>query len=208
VAPIIVPLKPSWRENLQFLSLPANLLIIDPSLTLSEQKLSHEPPVQTQFIANSTHLLSSRPGGTWQSTELKKLPGFTNSFEINQTNIKDYVKGWNVYLTQFLLSISLILPFILPFFFLISRLWITLLDSAMIYFFSRLMGKPFPFLKIWQLSWHIAVPAELVQQLTNWFFPGVQHDIYNLTFWILFAVLMYELRNVKAVRMILKGQKD
>jgi hypothetical protein len=77
-----------------------------------------------------------------------------------------------------------------PIWLILSRLWEVLFNSLFLFFFLRFDGRRWPWRKVFQLGLYLAIPAEVVYQVTTWLYPQLQLPMFSLSFWVL-AVVVY-----------------
>lgn len=92
-----------------------------------------------------------------------------------------------------------VLPFVYPFALILARLLGTTVDSTIIWLVVRIFNSKLPWTKLWQLSLHITIAADLVHHINVWLYPQSSWNFFTIAYLVLFGVLLYALRDIGMV---------
>lgn len=152
---------------------------------------SEEPSL---FFVGERELYLSQLGGEWSSLPLNEILPASES-ELNKEQLTREKPQYIEVARTNIRRLPMLFPF---FFFLVSfplRMFNILLDTAVIFFTTKLLGYPLPFRKNFQISMHIAIAAELLTILTAQFATGL--PMFTLTFWAYTVAVYWKLRHVQ-----------
>ncbi len=199
------PIKVSYPEGLPHDRLPENFAVIDTSITSSDQIAQLNP--YSVVVIGKDKLFSLNSTNTWTSMPLSEV-GIKGSFTIDKQNLPNFIQIWSD------ASISLLqfFAFIYPFFYFFGmgtiRLFGAAVISSFIFILLFLIRKTLPYHKVFQISLHVAIVSEFVNILTNHLISPKEMDMYGLTFWLYFIVVLFSLWNVKSVLLMRVPKKD
>lgn len=185
---------------------PPLLLQLNPNVKSVEDisSLSISPSL---FFVGELELYVSQLGGQWSPMPLSDVLT-TQSGELNKAQL---IEGKAQYL-EFVRTSVRMLPLLFPlFYFFISlplRFFNILLDTAIIFFATKMLGYPLPFRKNLQISLHVGIVAELVTVLTAQFATGL--PMFTLTFWAYTILIYWKLRHVQMmpIDVLVDREKD
>lgn len=104
--------------------------------------------------------------------------------------------------------IKLLAVIVIPIALISVRLWGSILDTFLIYFFLRLNRTPLRFGKTWQLTLHLSLTAEIIFQATRWLYPNVKLPMFLISFWILFITIYFAIyKKLAFVNLVLQAKK-
>lgn len=146
------------------------------------------------FVVNK-NLLHLNNQGFWQNIELMFLPGFNQDFRIDQNNIEvitDQIATVILDLLKLIKTWGLIL---IPLWLIINHLWLSLMNSLLIFLLVKSSQLKLNFKNCWQWSLHILIVAETISQLTKLIYHQLSIPMLTLSFWLIFLYLILSLRN-------------
>ena len=180
--------------------LQENLALINPQLDTPGE---NEPAF---FIFSQDKLWFQDNAQSWNQLPLTAIPGFQNPLVINHQSLDTVIQGWQQTVTSILTKLKFLVPIFFPVLLLLSRLIANIIDVLLIFLMSRISFRKFSFPKIWQISLHVMVVAEIVSQITGYLYPHLNLQMYSITYWVWFAAVLFKLKNVQAVRLPKKNE--
>ncbi len=179
-------------------------MVIDPSLDTTQfDQLNQRLPASSLSVVGSTQLLINDGLGNWSVLALADLPYFDQNFTINQQTLPGVLDQANHHFQQLLQLISPTLYVIWPLIYMFKNAWIILWYAIVGQFILSWYGKNFGFKKIYQLSLHLIVVAQLVEIVGQYLYPDLTFSLLSLTFWCLFIALSFTLKRVSAVKVVI-----
>lgn len=172
-----------------------NLALVNPQL---ETPSDNEPAF---FILTRDQLWFQDNDQSWNKIPLSILPGFQTPLVINQQSLDTVTHGWQQTMQSLLNKLKFLVPIFFPVLLLLSRLITNIVDALLIFLMTRISYRKFSFPKIWQISLHVMVVAEIVSQITGYLYPRLNLEMYSITYWVWFAAVLFKLKNVQAVRL-------
>lgn len=159
-------------------------------ITSSETRDSVENAQTYLAIITPTKLHLQEATATWSEFSLNSLLPAEP-----QTVTKQTVETWLATSQVQLQSNKSIISGALVFTFTLLQLLFTTIGlvwkSVLVYLFSRLFGVKTKFIYTFRLSILMLVPALLVQLIGNAVYPNVTFDFTNLTFWLVYMLLIW-----------------
>jgi len=169
------------------------------SQTATVDTLSSQLPSTSLLAATPKDIFVHSPDTSWSSLPLAEVPGFEQSFEINQTNLPTVISQINQVFNQGLQLITVSAYLVMPVILALQRAWLTLIQSLLAYFLLRLNGLPLSFSKTFQLGLHIMVVAEILHQTSLWLYPKLEWSFLSIGFWLIFTLVMLGQKRTLAV---------
>ncbi len=155
---------------------------VSPSAFLTELNTS-APIVLAGDTAHTFNYL-----GDWTSAPLSQVFG-DQLIIITPQTLPQQIERVRSMIADALPVLSSIIPlFAIPVL-MLSRLWIAVLDAALIYLLFRINAIPISFLKSYQLTLHLLVPLELIHQLATYLYPELTISLFNIGFWALIVFI-------------------
>lgn len=182
-------------------TLPESLAIVDTT--------TDTPPdnIPALIYVNTNTLYVNSLSGFWSDLPLTELLG-NEEFSIDrekviaelpnaERQVKSSLSVAPVFITAGM-SIGLF----------VVRLISLLFDVIIIHFILSMMKKPLPYKKVFQLSLHILIPVEVIQQLTNLIYPSLDLPMFTISFWTITTLILFHFRNLHMIKFVgKKGQK-
>lgn len=218
-------LERNFPENLQInyqgyhLSMiPEEEIVVDYPQTTGKLAYQHLAVINPNAseIKNSSALITLGADQIWiqdapsQFTQFKfsELSFFDQRLTITKQNLPELIDNWQTKFSQILEKAKVFVFIFFPLGLFFSRFLANLLDVLLIFLILKISNYPLNFTKIWQLSFHVLVVAEVVAQLTGYLYPDSELKMFAITYWIWFAFLIFKLRNIKTVKFIPKSPKN
>lgn len=182
------PIRVSYPQNTpsRFLEISENLAIIGESDDIKELG-------STLFLLTSTELQSISQGDVVSTMSWKELFP-ENDVLVTSATIADQSEV----VKQVILDILSVSAYLFPVgmfgFLVISRLFMILLESAIVYVLIKIQNIRFNFVQVFQLVVSLFVPAEIINQISLIVYPDLPVSMLSLSFWILFIFVFFSLR--------------
>ena len=169
------------------------LLIVD-----TEQTATPDPLNSFIYITQNT-LYSSDLQGNHQSFSLQSVLEEEN-FTVTRQTLVDQSSGFFTWYEQTKAWIPI---FMLPIFWLgifLLRTIMIAIDSVILHFVFTLLNRPLPYKKVFQLSWHVLLPAEVIHQISIALYPQLNFPMLSVAYWVLMLCIMWHFRNLRVVK--------
>lgn len=145
------------------------------------------------FTITPTRIISYDQGQVISELELTQILGSEP-----QILSKATIAGHSETILELVKSGTKISGYVLPIFFWlflsISRLYIICLETVIIFILTKIQRIHISFGKLYQLSMHIFVPAEIVHQITRIAQVEIPVSMLTLSFWIFFIYIFFSLQ--------------
>jgi hypothetical protein len=197
----ITPEEPLFLPYLPFLTqedLPEHFVIIAlrfpaPDAAMTELKTNSLIFVSDQNVyIQSTH-------HQWAEYPLKEYPGFESEFIINTSTLPGFIDQTKKFLDVIQFVLIALYPFVYLVGILIGRIIGIAINSLMLMYMLKLFNKHFPFSKIFQISLHIVVIAEVAQLIFNHIPEHQDVPVFTLTYWAYIIAIFISLRKVQFI---------
>jgi hypothetical protein len=172
---------------------PVLAYIIPQPLTADE--VGATVPQRSFLVVSQDNLYVSDSRGSWSEMPLNALLSFDQPFTLSRETLPEHLETahqWNETFWQWaqwgLAAFSL-------FYVVIVGTWLAVIEAVFAYFVLRLAGFGITYLKALQISLHLVVVAETVSQGVIWLYGPSELPIFSLTFWLLFAYIVWNLRS-------------
>ncbi len=139
------------------------------------------------FVMNQTHLYMNT-NSTQESNKLENLLYNYDTFNINSEKIKQYLEQSKLQFTNLLDSLKYLTLIIFPLGLITLRL-LVVFQALIIYLFFNLTKQEIKFNQIFKLCLNVAIPAQLIDLITNLSFPNNNFSMFSISFWIIFTVV-------------------
>lgn len=184
----VVPINyPSLFTDPNEMGLPQSLAIITMAATKEEVTNSQN----YLFVITPTTLHMQEASNSWSEFSLTTLLP-TNTITATKETVTQWLTNFNSQLSvnQTALSAGLVVAFGLMqlLFTFLGLLW----KSLLVFLFSRLFGVKAQFIQTFKLSILLLVPALVIQMLGDILYPTLVFDFTNLTFWLLYMLLVWK----------------
>ena len=166
--------------------LPSQLLQIEKE-TPGSEKLNQ---TQSLFFLSQTELSARNRHQEWISFPVSTLLEGQPTFTLNQETLPSFLALAKAQVESSLQFLGGVFFLLAPGWLIVSRLWEVLFNSLFLFFFLRFDGRRWPWKKAFQLGLYLAVPAEVIFQVTTWLYPSLTLPMFSLSFWVL-AVVVY-----------------
>lgn len=187
-----------YPQNVPQGNLPHRIAIINTQVTKIEDALPPNEEAPLSVITQNALYVSDLKGG-WSSTPLQALPEFEKPFVINRENVPLLVTQAQKVVSQALIFTQIVYPALFFIFGSLVAILALAFNSFVIYFFVQLLGRPLSYNKVFQLSLHVGVVAELVQLVTRPIATTSELNMYGITFWLYMCLVLFTLRDVKQI---------
>ena len=185
--PLVVPYPTAVTKPAEF---PQALLLIVPISSLSSNlKPPDNLPMSALAVVTQQQLFLTDFQGGWSQIALADLPGFDQPFHLNRQTLPEIKQALSSRLELIFQRAKQILPVLLPMLVIISQFFSSIFYALIGFLMLRLINKPLPWIKVWQIALHLTVVALSVQQLTNYLYQANSLPLYSLTFWSLFILI-------------------
>lgn len=194
------PFTIAYPKTLPQGQLPDQLALLNTQVETVEQALPVNQSSPLMVVTKNKLYLSDFSGG-WSSTNLNDLPWFEQAFTIDKQNLANLMSMAQKSLQQIITFVAIIYPVAFFIARVVSTLFSILFDSLLIFFLMQLFKRPLPYGKIFQISLHISVVAELIQILTQRLVNNLELNMYSTTYWIFMAIILFTLRSVRQIHL-------
>lgn len=177
------PLRVDWPAGVETSAemMPDGFIIID---------LNQDSFTDSSLLAvNQNTLFINDLQGQWNSLPLVAVLG-ADEVELRKENLPMIIEQAKQYIRRLFDIIDVAAYAVVPMMLIISRLWIGLLESLLMFLILKLNSLKLSFAKTYQLSLHLLVVTEIVAQLANWLYPTHQLPLFTLTFWLMFLYIL------------------
>lgn len=145
--------------------------------------------------------------GNWSDSPILNLVGGEPQ-HVGRDEILKFAESSKTVQQDFLMS----LPFLALLYFTIGTLFLRMLmivfNALIVQFSFQLMNKPLSYKKVYQLSLHILIPTELIHQISFLLAPKLEIPMFSLAFWMIVALLIWHLRNLKVLQIEMKKETN
>lgn len=187
-----IPSPDLFNEYIE--TFPSSFATIISNETSSEEIIKKEP--ESLLILTPTKLYSQTISNNWQSIPLSEA--FVDIVPFTLT--KDYLKNNHAEIEKFInknviQAISRTNYIFAPIFMLISSIWVSLMNSLIALLMMRINGANISFKKTWQLSLHITIIAEAINQISpviqnfSGINPANKLPMFTISYWIIFLFI-------------------
>lgn len=185
--------------------LPPKLVVIDPRIMSVNEIPSQGDAERSMFFVGKHQLYVAQPGGGWSEMSLTDVLS-TTPFTISKYSLESSQPEYQEQIGRVLQLLPL--AFGLFYFFIAFplRIFNVIVDTVIIFILVKVLGLPFGFKKVLQISLHAAVAAELISVVTSHFAAGL--PMFSLAFWGYIILIYWHLRNVKAFTLNEVGRRD
>ena len=208
---IVVP----YPKDLPSLTNTNQLAVIDTQVSdvheaLAANKLDSLAPLT---VITNNKVFVSDLSGHWSALNLNDSPFFENSWTLNKQNLPTVISQAKNQINHLFFLAEFVYPFAFLLLTTLTTLFTTAIDSLLVFYIIKLFRRGFPYKKVFQLSLHVAVIAELVQLMTqrvgsfNQFTNATQFNMFTLTYWAYMMIILWTLRSVKMVQITLGSSK-
>ncbi len=178
---------PSLFTDPNEMGLPQSLAIITMASTKEEVTNSQN----YLFVITPTTLHMQEAQDSWSEFALTTLLP-ANPITATKETVAQWLTNLNTQLSvnQTALSVGLVVAFGLMqlLFTFLGLLW----KSLLVFLFSRLFGVKAQFIQTFKLSILLLVPALVIQMVGDILYPTLVFDFTNLTFWLLYMLLVWQ----------------
>ena len=149
---------------------------------------------QSLFVITPEKIYINNLQDSWTQTPLiDLLPPETTV--INKSNLPNTLEQTESFIIDLFKIAQKIIFLIMPIWIVIVMLWTSLIESIFIYLFFKLNRISLSFKRTFQLSLHLIVVAETINQLANWIYPHLQLPMLSFSFWILLIYVFLTQKN-------------
>ena len=181
-------------------SLPESLAIIDAQTTNSPEN------IPALIYINSKNLYVNSLSGFWSDLALSDLLG-EEKFNLNREILMQKLPSYTSEAKSSLSIIPILVTAGMSIGLFLTRLLSLIFDVIIIHFIMTLLKKPIPYKKVFQLTLHILVPVEVLQQATTLFYPTLDIPMFTISFWTLTVLILFHFRNLHMVKIMEKKEK-
>lgn len=183
------------RENM-----PKNLAVID---THTDQ---FPGQVNAMLFINKEKFFLNSLDGTWTDVPLDQVFE-QSSDQLDRQKFVQLAKSSIGFQKEFLriLPWAVLLSSTIGLF--ILRLLTMLFFSVFLQLFFQLLNKPLSYKKVFQICLHILIPTEIIHQITV-LYPHISISLFNLSFWMITAVVLWHLRHLQILKFELDGSNQ
>ena len=165
----------------QSYGLPENLLIVN-----TDQKPIDQHALW--LITDQTFVMSFQ-GQTTQALELSNL--FTTPFSIDQVVITNFQPQLENAFVEFMTILRLLAFPVMLIFLIISRLFMLLIESGLVWLLIKLNRIKLKYPHIVQLCIHLFIPAEIVHQVALRVQLNLPFSFHSLAFWVILMFILF-----------------
>jgi hypothetical protein len=196
------PIEVHYPSFFHWDALPASLGYINVH-TSDPKQFSEQLPKKSMFVVTQDTLFINQNESGWSPLPLQEAPGFQQPFILDKASLSEFIPQWENFLTTTLRIVSVILPLFFMAILVPVRLVSILLEVILLFYVFQVMGKKFPFGKVYQLALHVLVVSEIVH-LFSTFIIKTDLPMFEITFWAYFSIIILQLW--KVVRLPIKAQ--
>ncbi|MBU0576897.1 DUF1189 domain-containing protein [Patescibacteria group bacterium] len=174
------------------LQLPPRLAYLSPDEQTPEQfdeKFANE----SLFILTPRYLYLNDLRDSWTAMLLTELLP-TDPATLSKETLPNYLDQVKLFISRLVTFTQRAIYIVLPAFSIFVMLWVGLIESIFMYLFFKFNQIKLNFKKTYQLSLHLMVVAETINQLTSWLYPKVQLPMFVLSFWIILLYIFWTQR--------------
>ena len=157
---------------------------LEPSQLLDRLSTSAWLVVSADLIYSANYL------NEWTSAPLSQVFE-DNLVMVTQETLPQHLETLRSWSYALVPVAQLIVPFMSTALVLLHRLWIALVHAALVYFFLKINQVAIPFGKSIQLSLHLLVPLEIINQVATVLYPSLDFSLLSLGFWLLLAYFYF-----------------
>lgn len=195
-------LEISYPENFEIDSqFPTLLAYISPDkleINQFKDRFEHE----SLIVITPKELFINNLQDSWTQAPLSELlPTDTATTPLTKESLPNYLDQTKAFFINLLSLTKQINYLAMPLLILLIMLWMGLIESIFLFLFFKLNQINLNFKKTYQLSLHLTVVAETINQVTAWIYPQIQLPMFTLSFWI---ILIYVFLTQKKNFLILK----
>lgn len=161
-------------------------------------QLNEDSTNQSVLIAvTPTKLRLLDQGTVVQEENIALFLGETD-FILNKETLPMFAGIVESWITSNSVIIGYVYPIGILLFLVISRTYLLLIESGIIYLFLRISNSNLPFRKLFQLVMSLFVPAEIINQVANIAGLHTSTSILSLSFWIFFVYVFFSINKKPA----------
>lgn len=162
---------------------------------------------QALFTISTDKLFVQDSIDNYLEFDLSEFSFIEQPLEITKDNLHPLSQKWQTEVDSILNQSKKYIFLLFPILIFVARFFTNLLDVLLVFLFLKLSGIKLKFNKVWQISFHVMVVSEIVAQVTGYLYPNNLLDMYQISYWLWFAVLLFHLRNVKPI-VVIKNNKS
>lgn len=204
--------SPIWPNDL-FVSWPSSLKKLNDNLNnqIPQFFLIYTHSLDSTYLdqlknQNSTFLVANpnqfyfNDQGTWISNSWQDLE--LSAFSLNKETLISRIDQWqNGFLDKIFKDLEIAVYILMPIFLMLSRGLMAFFYALLVWFLNNIVIKKISYLQSLQLTWHMMVVAETINQLTKHFYTNLTLPMFSLTFWaVCWLVIIYEKRIISKVK--------
>lgn len=163
--------------------------------SISPPDFSNKVPSRSLFVASANQLFVSDSEGYWSDVPLHTVPGFDQEFTLSRATLPTFITSARNWTAEFWNWASSAVVFFSAAYVLLAGLWMSLLEGLFAYLVLRFSGLQLPYRKAVQVSFHLVIVAEVISQITLWLYGPTDIPLFSITFWSLFAYVIFTIRN-------------
>jgi hypothetical protein len=147
----------------------------------------------TLLIVSPDQVLINDGQGDWTESQWKNLRLPVQDLTITKQTLPALFTQFEKYVAENQLFILGAIWIIGPLLFVVSKLWLALLDTAIIYFFWYISGQRWPFSRVYILTLLVTLPAEIIVIIAQLIYGPINFPLGAITYWIcLIGVVLYQ----------------
>lgn len=149
---------------------------------------------QSLFFVSETQLYARNSQQQWVNFPLSSVLEGQTAFTLNQETLPTFLATLETQGRASLKFLLYVVYLMAPVWLVLSRLWEVLFNSLFLFFFLRLDNRAWPWKKVFQFGLYLAIPAEIIYQLSAWLYPSLNLPMFSLSFWVLALVVYFSPR--------------
>jgi len=205
---LVVP----YPKDLPSLTNTNQLALIDTQVSDVHEALAANKTdsLEPLTVITSNKIFVSDLSGNWSALNLSDSPFFENPWTLNKQNLPAVISQAKNQINHLFVLAEFVYPFAFMLLTTLTTLFTIAIDSLLVFYIIKLFRRGFPYRKVFQLSLHVAIIAELVQLVTqridtvNQFTNATQFNMFTLTYWAYMMIILWTLRSVKMVQINLQ----
>jgi hypothetical protein len=157
---------------------------------ITAAQFSEKLEQESLFVITNRKFFINNLQGDWTNAPLTELLPETDVV-LNKNTNAEFISKFKQELEETIVFVKQLNFVAIPIGLIIIRLWMSFLEAILLFLFFKLNRFKLKFSKIMQLSLHLVVIAEIINQVTSWLYPDIQISMLILAYWSIFCYVFW-----------------
>lgn len=184
-----VPYPSSIEHNSQLPPLLGNFIAED----ISAEQFSTKFKRTSLFVVTNNKFFVNNLQQVWTETTLTDILPPVETV-LNKETVSELIPQLKDQLEKIIELAKQLNFIIMPLLLIMIRLGMAFLEAILVFLFFKLNQFNFKFSQVLQLSLHLVVVSEIINQVTAWIYPQLQISMLTLAYWSIFSYVFWTQR--------------